>query len=416
MAQWWTDFSEHDAGTGTYPTGWAHRAGTVADGGPWTVQTDVDEGKVLRSTDQDWSSSAVVWEEPGEISGDVEMVAKVRAGGLDNIDGPCLRAGAAGDPFLMHTTQSGPTIYLARFNGASNDNASPASLPSLTWTGWVWFRARIEGSLYYLRVWQDGAEEPATWNVYNGYDMSGNASLSPHGTSGYVGWSKMNVNTSPPIEVSVFGLTDDLTAGAPTEEPAEGFPVPDEEVFWGTGSRPGATMTVPTPPSGGRGSGEATLAVPAPGTPGDIYPTPGLPWTPRVSYDVGPTIFDFTLPMIDWTPGKEEVGTSTRFPSGAREAYLINRFHLLDIIVEFTEREWPDVAAFIETVQDGALSFDFYPDKADLGTSHLVYLASPVMGERWMPTRGQLPGLWRASLTLESADGTRFDIQRHPSP
>lgn len=171
---------------------------------------------------------------------------------------------------------------------------------------------------------------------------------------------------------------------------------------WGGDSYDGASFDFPA----------IGFPYPGPGTPGDYLPAPtDLAWRARFTYSGG--TFDPISPLKLFLPGRREVAGEARYPSGAREAYIVRRFHLLGFTLEFSEREMPAVYNFVETVLDSGESFTFYPDRNNLGVSYTVYLNEPGFADRWFPNQGQQLGLYELDLVLEST-GARFDIRHFP--
>lgn len=390
MAQYFTDFGGHLVGGGL-PAGFDQEGDPVS----WQVLEVAGAlgGKVVRGDSGDGQFSTILrWLDIGIVDAPIEILVKCRWNIGNNFTRSIMGQGFTNDTarhpigrvgYGWHRNNATTSYYFIDYNPDTDAFYGAGGGYLLEPDGvvpeqyvWYWIRARYEadgaGSFTgRSRRWADGEVEPAAWQLE--YTLGGtNMRL-----NGYVGpFIGDSAGTHVQVDIDAFAVGTD-----------------------------GDVATTDPPPPG--------YQPPPPGTPGPALPNPADLGPPRLDASAaGGPVLDLAAPFKNWAPGKEEVGSTTRFPSGAREAYVVRRFHLLGVTVEFSEAEWPAFSAFLEYVQHNAASFLVYPNRSDLATSYAVYLLAPTIDERWMARQGQYGGLYEADLVLESADGTRFDIRR----
>lgn len=111
-----------------------------------------------------------------------------------------------------------------------------------------------------------------------------------------------------------------------------------------------------------------------------------LPNRPRVAY--GATTFNFSLPMMLWTPRPETFGKARIATSGSTETFVRNRFQLVRAPIRFTEAELSDVYAWIAWCHaNGMGPFTWRFDQDVAGTEHTMYLQEPMPEGTWEPVR-----------------------------
>lgn len=390
MARHWTDFAEYlDANLGSQPEDWEPvMAGVVDDfivGGP-----DARGDSYLRQNYSSGQNKGIGWSTPDLIQ-DAEVLVKTEHSTFNSGDegpGCCVRAIADGSTYgwgYILTVRHGTGLRLGKAVGSSHTTIQDVAF-AMEADRHLWMRLRAVGLNVQGKAWWDGDEEP-DWMI----DVSDSDITDP----GLVGVTHGIFNPEPYSYWYGFGATDDPTnESAPGTDPAlEADPL---EGIFRESTRAGSTLDVPDASAWTRGP---------------LIPDPSdLAKRPRIDYG---TVLDLSQPILDWAPGKEELASKARYPSGAREAYTVNRWPLLDLTLRVTEDEWPSFMTFVETVQSNASSFTIYPDRADLLHSYLVHLRTPALGDEWFPTRdAEIEGVYNVSLILESADGTHFDLRR----
>lgn len=131
--------------------------------------------------------------------------------------------------------------------------------------------------------------------------------------------------------------------------------------------------------------------------------------TPRIVWGVGPTTFDFTLPMKMWNPKDVTIGGFGKASTGVPEAILIRREHLLMTTLRFYEAQLTNVQDWVEYVTDNAASFTFRLNKTDAATDYVVYLEKPHLTEDVDIQRDQTYlGAYTLDVTIRTIAGARF--------
>jgi hypothetical protein len=120
-----------------------------------------------------------------------------------------------------------------------------------------------------------------------------------------------------------------------------------------------------------------------------------------------------TWPMAVSRPVDRPTGGGEKSASGVPSNYVIAWEPLLYVTFRVLETEWANVSTFLRAVDEGGLSFTFYPDAAITGTSYTVYLESPSVrnGESIEPQREQQDlGMYLLPLTLRKSTNTVWGV------
>jgi hypothetical protein len=133
---------------------------------------------------------------------------------------------------------------------------------------------------------------------------------------------------------------------------------------------------------------------------------------PRVQYDAGAgtVTIDFTHPSRPYTYESKGIGGSDVSASGIPESFQIRRDQLLHWVLIFLEAEWAAVETWLAWAQSSGGSFTFFPDKDQLGSSYVVYLHAPEMGDGIAPRRSvDYLGAFELELSFRRTTSVRFD-------
>lgn len=138
-----------------------------------------------------------------------------------------------------------------------------------------------------------------------------------------------------------------------------------------------------------------------------------LPFSPKFTYDVGPTTLLMTQSSTIWTPDRVLQGGGSESAAGVPENYVIRRDGILNLGLKFLESEWAAVAAFLDfCIGSGSQGwFTFFPDQTK-GLNYQSWLLKPKIGEPWGTKRadGYVKAL-QIDLTLRTrTTGTIYDI------
>jgi hypothetical protein len=124
----------------------------------------------------------------------------------------------------------------------------------------------------------------------------------------------------------------------------------------------------------------------------------------RSQFNYGAGVFVASLSSPAWTPKDATVGGMRVAAAGVPATYVVRRDALLDLVLRFTEDEWPDVLALIQFGQSGQ-AITWTPDVDELATFD-VYLDAPAAGTSWAPARdAAFPRTLTATLTLRGVNG-----------
>lgn len=115
---------------------------------------------------------------------------------------------------------------------------------------------------------------------------------------------------------------------------------------------------------------------------------PVMPWMPRVTYDGGSEVFDFTMPQRWWGYRTHRRGGSKVFSSGVPESFTTRIDYMSRVTLRFDECELLQVQAWILDAQDGK-SFVFRFDGQDPTTEFTCYLDEPTFDDGFEPVRSQ---------------------------
>ena len=158
-AQFYTDFSE-DA-PGEAPADWSQ----VWHSSRWEV---VDSPRLLRHTVEGSNSRrALVWDEPGIVSGDVEVRTAVRfLSAATFFQLPILISGEAGseNAYYLDVRRSDGELRLNRYLNGAFTTLARASFKAEVGK-WYHLRFRREGAELLARVWLEGEPEPEQWQI-----------------------------------------------------------------------------------------------------------------------------------------------------------------------------------------------------------------------------------------------------------
>jgi len=133
--------------------------------GSWVVEPE--SRALLQEAEEDSARRALVWEKPGEVVGDVELLARVRG----NSDSTLFRlalhlSGGPGreNAYYVDLRKSAKQIRINRYAGGRF-----ATLKTAPYTveadAWYFVRFRREGRDLHARIWADGEDEPESWNL-----------------------------------------------------------------------------------------------------------------------------------------------------------------------------------------------------------------------------------------------------------
>lgn len=158
-AQFYIDFSE-DA-PGEAPADWSQ----VWHSSRWEV---VDSPRLLRHTVEGSNSRrALVWDEPGIVSGDVEVRTAVRfLSAATFFQLPILISGEAGseNAYYLDVRRSDGMLRLNRYLNGAFTTLARASFKAEVGK-WYHLRFRREGAELLARVWLEGEPEPEQWQI-----------------------------------------------------------------------------------------------------------------------------------------------------------------------------------------------------------------------------------------------------------
>lgn len=104
-----------------------------------------------------------------------------------------------------------------------------------------------------------------------------------------------------------------------------------------------------------------------------------LPFQPR--FDYGASTLSLTLPSRIWRFSDMSIGGGALSAVRTGASYVVVRDQLLNVTLRFYESEWASVLAMLQYGQAWPNTMTFYPDKLDTGTSYVVQLRHPMMGE-----------------------------------
>ncbi|WP_164215159.1 M14 family zinc carboxypeptidase [Virgibacillus sp. YIM 98842] len=199
-AQYETDFKEYEIGTA--PDDWS----PLWRESNWTV---LDEPYRLehQSIGDQLTRRALTWDDVGEVRGDVEMAAVVRARntGLSKFQlgfhmSGTMDATSSRNAYYIDIYENGSRleVRINQFLGGSFSVISRSDLP-FTFTEDSWYQVAVqrEGNLIHAKVWPFGEEEPEEWQVtaYNGSLDEGKVGLM-HLTDGVINdWAYVGIGT-----------------------------------------------------------------------------------------------------------------------------------------------------------------------------------------------------------------------------
>lgn len=130
---------------------------------------------------------------------------------------------------------------------------------------------------------------------------------------------------------------------------------------------------------------------------------------PKVSYGSGPTVFNFTLPLMPWELKQVTKGGYGKSSTGVPESLIIRRERWLTTTLRFYDSEKSNVLDWMEYVIDNAASFNFWLDQNDATTNYLVYLEKPHMTDDVEFKRDEnYLGAWKTEITVTTVAGARF--------
>lgn len=192
MAQHFTDFAGNTPGSSP-PTGWSER---------WTASGsyEVAAGPVAAWQPNFTSNfDFLSWDTVGSISGDCEVLVRVRTSAASGVQAGAVIHGATGatSGYFVSLAGGGTTLLISRMDTGTETSLSE---PSFTWAADTdyWIRFQRSSSAIRARVWADGGGEPGTW-LYDGTDStytSGSAGLFVrNGFSGTKQWNAVGVGT-----------------------------------------------------------------------------------------------------------------------------------------------------------------------------------------------------------------------------
>ncbi len=194
-ARFFTDFLTDEPGEA--PADWS-MPWTESD---WAVQ---DDPRLLRHTvDNTGGRRSLVWNRPGIVSGDVEVVTKVRSESSNTLfQLPLHVSGQAGNEnaYYVDVRVDQSSIRINRYVDGSFSTIGSTSFEPEQDT-WYWVRFRREGNGLMAKIWQDGQEEPSEWQV----TLTDNNHQS--GSVGFAGFQSNSVNDWAFLGVGVGGET-----------------------------------------------------------------------------------------------------------------------------------------------------------------------------------------------------------------
>ena len=139
----------------------------------------------------------------------------------------------------------------------------------------------------------------------------------------------------------------------------------------------------------------------------------GLDWRPSFVWfdcNVQQTYFA-KIPMRHWTPSYEAVGSSNRAAIGVQEGFLVRQDHIIGVTLRFWEAEWPSIVNLVRWGQHAGDTITFRFDQTDAGTSHVVTLWKPELGERFSPRRSaEFPHVFEVDLELRHESDVPFNV------
>lgn len=195
-----TTFSDYELGE--KPDDWS----ILWQGSDWTVDEEPSRLKHMVSQE---GRSALVWDEVGEVEGDVEVAAIVKA---SNTGDTMLQlfihaSGEEGNETGFYVDVRNPNasstanrIRLGRYRDGSFQLNTSAELP-FTMQEDTWYRIvfQREGTMNRAKIWPDGEDEPAEWNI------SFNNTLFNSGQVGVGAFTQGTVNEWAYFSVGVNG-------------------------------------------------------------------------------------------------------------------------------------------------------------------------------------------------------------------
>jgi len=139
-------------------------------------------------------------------------------------------------------------------------------------------------------------------------------------------------------------------------------------------------------------------------------------WVPKVQYVKQGAVVTLTFAFFQkaWIPSNKGVGGSGTSSSGAVESYVVRRDSLIAVGLRFGEPLWPQVEAWLASVQDLGISFNFWFDQTVETSKYLCYLEKPGLEDEIKPTRSQYHGYYELDVVLRSAvPAIRFDVRMY---
>lgn len=192
-AQHFIDFSDEQAGS--VPADWS-MPWTHSD---WTVRDDA--AGIRHRVDNAGGRRALVWDEPGEIVGDVELYTRVRAESANTLfQLPLHVSGEAGseNAYYVDLRAEQSALRINRYSDGSFATLGSANFEPAQDT-WYHLRFRREGFQLMARVWPDGEDEPDQWQVIV------NDNTHHSGAVGFAGFQSNSVNDWSFLGVGVGG-------------------------------------------------------------------------------------------------------------------------------------------------------------------------------------------------------------------
>lgn len=122
----------------------------------------------------------------------------------------------------------------------------------------------------------------------------------------------------------------------------------------------------------------------------------------------------FTLPIRLPQPVLRLEGGGDKSAAGVPFNYIIRTEQKSELILRFYEDQWPAVAAWLEAVIGGSLSFTFRFDQNVPATEYTVYLEEPTVNEDITPEReegAQWFGALELPVVLRKVTGPAFDVR-----
>ncbi len=193
MAQFFTDFTEYS--TGAQPSDWTERWHT-GDAAATVESSGIPSGggdqalKIIVSTG---SRYALSWDEVGFPVGDVEILVRYYLPTIPpSVNGPRALVCGAGDDssesayFMTWGDDSGAITQLAEYNNAASTAHTQTAQAGAAAGEWWWVRLQRNGNVIRSRNWEDGDNEPGSWD-----ESVSDSSL----TGGWVGVSGFDADT-----------------------------------------------------------------------------------------------------------------------------------------------------------------------------------------------------------------------------